>query len=140
MFSSWGRVYSKRNKRILSTKRTGNKLYPRFEAYGKSVNVHRIICELFVENPNNLPQVNHIDGNKSNNNATNLEWCTQSMNMKHSVFELGNTPQKPPIKKIKKVTQEELDYILNSNKKNSELAKMFNVSIQLISYYKKNKK
>jgi hypothetical protein len=47
--------------------------------------LHRLIAEAFIENPNNYPFVNHIDGNKKNNNLNNLEWCTQSQNCLHSV-------------------------------------------------------
>lgn len=47
--------------------------------------VHRLIALSFLSNPNNCTEVNHIDGNKQNNSASNLEWVTASMNMGHSV-------------------------------------------------------
>lgn len=46
----------------------------------KAFNIHRLVAEAFIPNPNNLPCVNHIDENKINNIFTNLEWCTYQYN------------------------------------------------------------
>lgn len=50
----------------------------------KNKTIHRLVAETFIPNTNNLPCINHKDENKTNNNANNLEWCTQEYNTKYS--------------------------------------------------------
>jgi len=57
---------------------------------GKKHSVHRLVAIAFIDNFNKKTDVNHIDGNKLNNNINNLEWVTKSENIKHSIKILKN--------------------------------------------------
>lgn len=56
----------------------------------KKILSHRLVANLFIDNPDVLPQINHLDGNKQNNAVENLEWTDCSGNQTHSRYVLGN--------------------------------------------------
>ncbi len=68
-----------------------------------SLYVHKLVAQAYISNPRGYPIVNHKDGNKQNNNISNLEWCTKKMNAQHA-HDTGLT------KSSKKVVQYDLDY------------------------------
>lgn len=55
------------------------------EGKRKNCFIHRLMAETFIPNPNNKPQVNHIDGNKQNNQLSNLEWVSEAENAQHAI-------------------------------------------------------
>lgn len=94
--------------------------------------VHRLVAETFIPNIYNKPQINHIDGDKTNNNVNNLEWCTNGENQLHA---FKNGLQKGNFKHPNsKLTLEQVLYIKNNcvlgSKKNGiqTIAKKFGVN------------
>lgn len=82
-----GNIYSRIKHKLLKAnkKHTG---YYTVDLYNnsksKSVSVHKIIASLFCENLNGKKEINHIDGDKANNAASNLEWATRAENLRHA--------------------------------------------------------
>lgn len=92
--SNMGRVRSwlRGDGRILKTQkdRKGyHRLRVTIDRQKMSFKLHRIVAGAFIDNPDHLPQVNHIDGNKDNNAVSNLEWVTNQQNVIHS-FAMAN--------------------------------------------------
>ena len=84
--SNIGNVRNVRRNTLLRLQKT-NKGYIRVSLCKNGIQtgfqVHRLVAQAFIPNPNNLPQVNHRDENPSNNNVDNLEWCTAKYNINY---------------------------------------------------------
>jgi hypothetical protein len=98
----------------------------------KNVTIHRLIAVYYIDNVNNYPQVNHINGIKTDNRVENLEWCTASQNLKHAFINKlrsNNTGENHPTSKLKELQVLE---IRNSILSKKELSILYNVSYSTI--------
>jgi hypothetical protein len=140
--SNTGLVRNKQTGLVLACPIDKHHGYRYFTCHGKIKKVHRLVAELFIPNPNNLPQVNHKDGDKTNNDVDNLEWCTNQDNQIHA-RDHGLTPTGQKCS-FSKLTQEQVDFIkLNFTQESPQyntvqLAEMFDVDRTTISRIKNN--
>ena len=89
--SSWGRIKNSRSGRVLKAgKHITGYLLVDLCKNGKhtTYRVHRLVAQTFIPNPQNKPEVNHIDENKENNYVENLEWVTSKENINHGTHNL----------------------------------------------------
>lgn len=75
------RIVRGKEKSLQLHKKTG---YVMVHAKGKLLLLHRLVAKAFIPNPQELPEVNHKDGNKQNNRVDNLEWITRHQNARHA--------------------------------------------------------
>lgn len=112
--STWGRVRNLETGHIRKTQQNPAG-YPDIAIWDKQIGkqrrltVHRMVAVTFIPNPHNYSEVNHIDGNKTNNNITNLEWVDHLTNIIHSVKELGNN-RKLTDKQIEEILRDYIPY------------------------------
>lgn len=85
--SDTGLVRNKVSGKILKPRKDRGYLHVKLykDGIGKIYKVHRLVANTFILNPLNLPEVNHIDENKSNNNVENLEWISHQENIDYSL-------------------------------------------------------
>jgi len=88
--------------------------------------VHILVATHFIPNPNKLPEVNHKDGNKHNNNVDNLEWCDRRTNQIHNSRELGKNKHS---RVGRKISEKEFNSIKKEEGSLKQVAEKYNVSI-----------
>lgn len=88
----------------------------------KEYKVHRLVAEAFISNPEKKTQVNHIDGNPLNNNASNLEWTTDRENKIHAI------ENNLKINTINTIDRETMLELLNNGKSYDEIAKLLGIA------------
>lgn len=106
----------------------------------KSFNIHRLIAINFIKNENNKPCINHIDGNKLNNEIYNLEWVTHKENNNHAI-KLGLSEVVGSKNKNSKLTEKDVIDMRKLSRFFSqvELSKIFEVSTSNVQFIVNNK-
>lgn len=139
--SNDGKLFSKRTNRILKTRisKQGYEVVST-KINGKNVGfrIHRLVAIAFILNPENKPEVNHKDGNKLNNNESNLEWTTSSENSIHAIETGLQVNSKGDFANSAKITFDIADEIRELRFSNcvsvKKLAEMFNISDTTIKH------
>ena len=132
--SNEGEVYSLVSKKILKSFPHYEKGYIRHCLYKnkskKTLSTHRLVAFAFIPNLENKPEVNHINGIKSDNRVENLEWVTASENCIHS-FKIGlNTPKVGENNNKSKLTKEDVSKVYSLNRdgmSTKDISNMYNV-------------
>jgi hypothetical protein len=134
--SNLGRIKSfLMNRELILKTPTGYLGYSYVNLKGKLFRVHRIIGNTFLKNEKNFREINHKDGNKTNNKVENLEWCTRSYNMKHAFkngLAVGMKGEKHHKCKLTQIQAIKIKYEYK-DMTHKEIAKKYNVAKSLIS-------
>jgi hypothetical protein len=129
-----------RNKNLSSDKRGYKRVMLFKDMQHKTYQVHRLVGFAFIPNPGNKPEINHIDGNASNNEVSNLEWCTSKENKEHfSKYLLPLMNRKRIVIESKKFNWDDIRAIRSSTKTNRQLAETYDCTQTHIIYIKKRK-
>lgn len=154
VFSNQRRYVTKNNKVIAKPRRielkqcnfwTGYKRVTLTDSTGKvhTKSVHRLVASTLIPNPENKPHVNHIDGNKQNNNVDNLEWVTREENRNHATkMELWK-PKYGSQSHLAKVNEDDVTNIITdmiAGKSNSDIANRYGLHDRYVSLIRHKKR
>lgn len=142
--TSTGQIYSHKTNKWLKTEKRLGMGYPNasLQRNGKAhtKGVHRLVAEAFLPNPDNKPEVNHIDGNRANPVLSNLEWVTEKENRKHSKETLGNNYEGAanPHAKLTELEMRAIVYMHRTGQTSQrDLAKLYGVSKSCVAHHVK---
>lgn len=131
-------VNTEKSKELSQTISNG---YVTVALYRKAKKLHQLLAEAFIDNPNNYEYINHKDGNKQNNELSNLEWCDHSHNLKHA-WDNGLRKWNPKSARKSRFNTEEKLTILELKKQhtNKEISLMYGCNTSIIQRITTNKK
>jgi hypothetical protein len=143
--SSFGRVYSRKYKRIMSpSKKDDGGRMVKLRKRGLKVKanaIHRLVAKAFIPNPENKPAVDHIDCNRSNNHVSNLQWCTLGENT-HYAYLRGRDRKYGERSSMGKLTNEQANQVRqwfqSKEKTVKQMSSEFSISEQSLRAIIKN--
>lgn len=139
IYNSGSGKYCNTKGRLLSNNKTNGNGYKivslNFNGSSKNQYIHKLVAKSFIDNPNDYPIINHKDENKSNNNISNLEWCTYKYNNNYGTVKQRLSEK---LKNNKKTSKPVIAYYKNTNEfykefpSISEAARQLNCAVQNI--------
>lgn len=119
--------------KILTPQFDGKQNYLHISIKGKPYQIHRLVAKTFLPNPNNYPEVNHKDENKTNNCVENLEWCTHKYNNNYGNKLISKKGENHHNCKLTKRNVIDIRTRFKNGEKQIKLAKEYNISKSQIS-------
>lgn len=128
-----GTIFSLQSKMFM--KPINNNDYLSVKMGGKLESIHRLVGELFIPNTDNKKEINHIDGDKTNNKVDNLEWVSPNENIQHKIHQLGKEHRgsKNGMAKLTLEQAEKIKLLYQAGYSQNKLGEMFGISQGKIS-------
>lgn len=112
--------------------------YKKVQIKNKCHYIHRLVAEHFLENSDNLPQVDHIDRNKSNNNVSNLKWVSAKQNIKNTAGKNRYSVERKHVGKHCTNTVNKIRSLYQSGTSVMEISRKLNIPRQSVSRFVKD--